>query len=144
MMKRLAYLLLAATVPGPATALTPEALTDKGYGTIACLFREHCVIGVPCKRAWRELTWYHNDAEGQAYQDYGDGRLRRGMLMPDQRWKSTSQARAIVMPMREAVAGHLTVFDDGGAVYSMQYAGNPGSGHFLLGRCEISEGASAE
>ncbi len=80
------------------------------------------------------------DEDGAAYQVRRGGDLsRRAHLMMDARWKGTSEARAIVMQMREAVASHLTVFDGGGAIQSFQYAANPGAGQFYLGTCEVIE-----
>ena len=86
------------------------------------------------------MRWYLNDEERIAYREFEDGRLRKGLLMLDARWLDRSDARAIVMPLREAVASHMTVFDGGGAIYSLQYAGNPGSGQFFLGQCDMSSG----
>lgn len=122
----------------PAQALTVEGLKSGGYHEMLCTFKQRCVINLPCEMAWRDHRWFLNEAEGHAYRVYRGGRIsRKGQLMLDQRWKQTSQARAILMPMREAVASHLTVFDGGGAIYTLQYAANPGSGQFFLGQCEM-------
>ena len=132
--------LLAAVlslVAGAAQALTAEDLAAQGYRQMDCTFKERCLIGQPCERAWRSMQLYLNDDAGIAYRQYDNGRLRKGLLMLDARWKTYSEARAIVMPMREAVASHLTIFDGGSAVYSLQYAGGPGSGQFLRGSCEM-------
>ena len=120
-----------------ASALTADDLRSDGYTTLECRFDQRCVLGSPCERAWRDMRWYLKDEDQIAYREYDDGRLRKGMLMLDARWLERSEARAIVMPLREAVASHMTVFDGGGAIYSMQYAGNPGSGQFFLGQCQM-------
>ena len=122
---------------GAAQALSGDTLEADGYRVMDCRFTERCLIGVPCERAWRDMRWYLNDEIGLAYREQLDGSYRKGLLMKDARWKDTSQARAIVMPMREAVASHMTVFDGGGAIYSLQYAANPGSGQFLRGTCKM-------
>ncbi|WP_157598674.1 hypothetical protein [Tateyamaria omphalii] len=127
---------------GPAAALTEGDLRDQGYQPLTCLFDQRCVIGQPCERAWREFRWLINDDTGSAYAVRDQGKIGRKLpLMQDARWKARSDARAILMPMREAVAGHLTVFDGGGAVYSVQYAGNPGDGQTFLGQCEVGMAA---
>ena len=120
-----------------ASALTEDALAAQGYTPLSCLFRERCVIGQACEASWRDMRWMMNDEDGSAYRIREDGdAARRSMLMMDTRWKTTSKARAIVSPMREAVASQLTVFDGGGAILSIQYAANPGAGQFFLGTCE--------
>lgn len=123
---------------GTATALTIDDLRSDGYRALECRFDQRCVLGSPCERAWRNMRWYLNDDDKIAYREFEDGRLRKGLLMLDARWLERSDARAIVMPLREAVASHMTVFDGGGAIYSLQYAGNPGSGQFFLGQCDMS------
>ena len=125
---------------GTATALTGADLQERGYRLMECRFTERCLIGAACERAWRENQWYLNDEEGAVYRAYRNGRMRRGLLLLDARWKELSEARQILMPMREAVASHLTVFDGGGAIYSLQYAASPGSGQFLRGTCEMESG----
>jgi hypothetical protein len=123
-----------------AAALTADNLRAQGYREMDCLFDQRCVIGQACEEAWRDHRWYLNDAEAAAYRVQRGGTLsRRAQLMLDSRWKERSRARAILMPLREAVAAHLTVFHDGGAIYALQYAGNPGSGQFLLGQCDLEE-----
>ena len=121
-----------------ALALSTDDLRADGYQVMECRFDQRCVLGNPCERAWRDMRWYLNDTEQTAYREYDNGRLQKGLLMKDARWKDTSDARAIVMQMREAVASHMTVFDGGGAIYSLQYAGNPGSGQFFLGQCDLT------
>lgn len=123
---------------GTATALTIDDLRSDGYRALECRFDQRCVLGSPCERAWRNMRWYLNDDDKIAYREFEDGQLRKGLLMLDARWLERSDARAIVMPLREAVASHMTVFDGGGAIYSLQYAGNPGSGQFFLGQCDMS------
>ncbi|MEM6889166.1 MAG: hypothetical protein AAF636_13610 [Pseudomonadota bacterium] len=126
----------------PGHALSEADLEARGYREMSCLFDQRCVIGQPCERAWRDQRWYLNDAEAAAYRVYRGGQVsRRAQLMQDQRWKNYSEARAILMPMREAVASHLTAFDGGGAIYSLQYAGNPGAGQFFLRQCDLPEEA---
>ena len=127
----------------PVWALSEGDLNAQGFGRFDCFFDQRCVINLPCERAWRNMRWYFSDEAGLAYRAFPTGRLRRGHLMQDARWKARSEARAIVMQMREAVASHLTVFDGGGAIYSIQYAANPGSGQFFTGTCEITSGGSA-
>ncbi|MEO0766721.1 MAG: hypothetical protein AAFS01_08355 [Pseudomonadota bacterium] len=120
--------------------MTEADLADRGYVAMDCLFDQRCVLGQPCIAAWRDVRWRMNDAEQAAYQVRRDGEVsRRALMMMDARWKDTSEARAIVMQMREAVASHLTVFDGGGAIQSFQYAGDPGAGQFFLGTCEVIE-----
>ncbi|MEL6565678.1 MAG: hypothetical protein AAFQ59_14655 [Pseudomonadota bacterium] len=127
-------------VAGPAVALTETELASRGYVAMDCLFDQRCVIGQPCMTAWRDVRWMMSDDEGTAYEVRRNGEVsRRAMMMKDARWKDTSEARAIVMQMREAVASHLTVFDGGGAIQSFQYAANPGAGQFYLGKCEVSQ-----
>ena len=124
----------------PVIALTEADLAARDYVSMACLFDQRCVIGLPCERAWREVRWMLSDDEGAAYQVRRNGDLsRKALMMKDARWKDTSEARAIVMQMREAVASHLTVFDGGGAIQSFQYAANPGAGQFFLGTCEMGD-----
>jgi len=133
-----ALLVIAAVFwAGIVQALTADSLQADGYRVMECRFTERCLIGAPCDRAWRDMRWYLNDEAGIAYREQGEGQFRKGILMQDARWKGYSQARAIVMPMREAMASHMTVFDGGGAIYSLQYAANPGSGQFLRGTCEL-------
>ena len=126
-------------MPVSGFALTSDDLADQGYRTVECLFTERCLIGAPCERAWRDQRWYLNDETGTVYREWRDGRLRRGLLFLDRRWEERSEARQIVMPMEEAVASHLTIFDGGGAIYSLQYWANPGSGQFLRGTCEVAQ-----
>ncbi|MEL6242578.1 MAG: hypothetical protein AAFV87_02790 [Pseudomonadota bacterium] len=121
-----------------AAALSEADLTARGYIAMDCLFDQRCVIGQPCMRAWREVRWMLSDGDGAAYQVRRGGKVsRKALMMKDARWKDRSQGRAIVMPMREAVASHLTVFDGGGAIQSFQYAGAPGAGQFYLGTCQL-------
>ncbi|MEL6449826.1 MAG: hypothetical protein AAFQ19_01095 [Pseudomonadota bacterium] len=137
---RLTLLIVWAITAGPAAALTEADLRAKGYGALECLFQERCVIGQPCTRTWRDMRWMINDATASAYQVRRAGAVgRKLMLMQDARWKGRSEARAILSPMREAVASHLTVFDGGQAIYALQYAGTPGSGQMLRGQCEFKE-----
>jgi len=123
-----------------ALALTEEDLRSQGFREVTCLFDQRCVIGLPCETAWRDQRWYLSDREQAAYRVFRGGRISRKLpLMLDARWKDRSEARAILNPMREAVASHLTIFDGGGAIYSLQYAANPGSGQFFLGQCDFLE-----
>ena len=136
----LAVLLGLGLPASAALALTEADLRERGYREMSCLFDQRCLLGQPCERAWRDQLWLLNDAEAAAYRVYRGGDVsRRAQLMQDSRWKTLSKARAILMPLREAVASHLTVFDDGGAIYSMQYDATPGEGQFLLGRCEMGD-----
>ena len=139
-MRHLLTLCLLLLAAGPATAMSGDTLKARGFSPLSCLFTERCLIGMPCERAWREMRWYLSDAEGIAYRAHDDGKFQKGQLLSDARWGNLSEARQIVMPMREAVASNLTVFDGGGAVYSLQYAANPGSGQFYLGACNRGEG----
>lgn len=120
----------------PALALSERALRDDGYRALDCVFTERCLIGQPCTRSFRQIRWWLSDADARAYQVGRGGDLTRGILSLDTRWKDLSKARSILMPMREQVASHLTVFHSGGAIYSVQYAADPGSGAFLRGTCE--------
>jgi len=127
----------------PAQALTEDALKDRGFRQMTCTFDQRCVIGQPCEKAWRDHRWYLNEDEAAAYRVFRNGEIsRKAQLMLDARWKQRSNARAIVMPMREAVAGHLTMFHEGGAIYSIQYAASPGSGQFFLGQCDMEAAPS--
>ena len=134
-----AWLFLGAGLAaGPSAALTAADLIERGYNELACRFDQRCVIGLPCERAWRDFRWLVSDAEGAAYRLRPDGRIgRKQPMMRDARWRKRSQALAILGPMREAVASHLTVFDGGGAIFSIQYAADPGSGQFFLGTCAL-------
>ena len=123
---------------GAVAALDRSDLEQQGYRAVECLFTERGVIDTPCERAWRESRWFLNDATGIAYREFEDGRLRRGHLFLDRRWEKRSEARQIVMPMEEAVASHLTIFDGGGAIYALQYWANPGSGQFFRGQCKTT------
>ena len=136
MMMRRMLMFLFAGLAGSAQALSPEDLRGDGFREMRCHFSERCLIGEPCETAWRDMRWFLKDADGIAYRAHRSGRLQRGELRLDRRWEERSEARSILMPMREAVASHLTVFDGGGAIYSLQYAADPGSGQFLLGTCE--------
>ncbi len=134
-MRLIFALIILAT---PVSVLTEAELAGRGYVAMNCLFDQRCVLGEPCVAAWRDVRWRLNDAEEAAYQVRRNGEVsRRALVMKDARWKDTSEARAIVMQMREAVASQLTVFDGGGAIQSFQYAGNPGAGQFYLGTCEV-------
>lgn len=136
----LRFAILFSIAALPAMALTEADLRAEGYQPLTCLFDERCVIGQPCEPAYREFRWLINDDTGSAYPVRDRGTIGRKLpLMKDARWKDRSEARAILSPMREAVAGHLTVFDGGGSVYSLQYAGNPGAGQTFLGQCEIGD-----
>jgi hypothetical protein len=134
---RIAVCLLLLLWTGAAQALTAADLRAQGFRVMDCTFTERCLIVAPCERAWRDMRWYLNDAQGIAYREQAEGRFGKGVLMKDARWKDQSRSRAIIMPMREAVASHITVFDGGGAIYSLQYAANPGSGQFLRGTCDL-------
>ncbi|MEL7098401.1 MAG: hypothetical protein AAGM84_06180, partial [Pseudomonadota bacterium] len=126
-MVRLAAISLAL-LAGPALAITEAELASDGYVVMDCVFDQRCLIGKPCERTWRDARWMMSDAKGKAYQVHRGGKIYgASMLMKDDRWKDLSEARAIVSPMRRAVASHLTVFDGGGAIWSHQYAANPGS-----------------
>ena len=129
--------LLASWACASAHAQSPESLSAEGYTRLACVFTERCRLGLPCEAALLEITWYYRDERGTAYRDLG-GRLEPGILMRDQD-RLGSVARAIVMPMRQGSAGHLTNFFTGGAIYSMQYEGGPASGQFLRGDCTSTE-----
>jgi hypothetical protein len=134
-MRWLAALLLSAT---PALATTGDDLRAEGYRDLTCSFDQRCVMGQPCGRAWREVLWLINPDKGRAFRIRADGQVRRAAeLRLDARWGKTSKALSILSPMREAVTSHLTVFDGGGAILSMQYAGAPGSGQFFTGTCEV-------
>ena len=122
---------------GPAFALSLPDLEARGFEALDCRFDQRCVIGQPCERAWRDMRWMVHVADGAAYRVRREGRIGRKLpLMQDARWKGRSEALAILSPMREAVAGHLTVFDGGGAIYTLQYAGAPGAGQVFLGTCK--------
>jgi len=136
---RLAAFLLSLFVGTPAAALSVDDLPRHRYRLVECRFTERCLIGKPCEWAWRQSRWHVNDKNGTAYREYQDGRLRKGVVFMDTRWEERSGARSIFLPMREAVASHLTIFDGGGAIYSLQYAPNPGSGQFRRGTCEMAE-----
>lgn len=124
----------------PAGALNRDDLDRQGYRTLSCTFKERCVIGQPCEVAWSDAEWMFDDASASAYRVERDGGIgHKLLLMLDARWKDRSQARAILSPMREAVASHLTVFDGGTAVFALQYAGAAGSGQMLRGRCDFGE-----
>ncbi|WP_124112783.1 hypothetical protein [Palleronia sp. THAF1] len=126
---------LALVAAAPALAQDAADLKARGYSVLDCVFRERCVIGQPCQPSYRATRYWLNDAEGRAYAERRDGSFRRGILSLDARWKDLSRARSIVFALREAVASQMTMFHDGGAILSVQYAANPGSGQFLLGRC---------
>ncbi|MEO0390900.1 MAG: hypothetical protein AAF218_08155 [Pseudomonadota bacterium] len=131
---------LLAILAAPAAALTEAELAADGYAVMDCLFKQRCVIGKPCEPAWRDVRWMLSDAAGKAYQVHRGGKIwGPSVLMKDDRWADTSEARAILSPMRRAVAAHLTVFDGGGAIWSHQYAANPGSGQFYTGTCALPE-----
>ena len=142
------WALALAVWAGPLSALTQDDLARQGYRVMECVFDQRCVLGQACERAWRDQRWMLSDGEGIAYRVERGGKIsRKAILMLDARWKEFSRARAIVTPMREAVASQLTVFDDGGAIQSFQYAASPGAGQFYLGRCtmeaeEASDGAA--
>lgn len=134
--------MLVLALASPAAAVTEAQLAADGYVPMNCVFNQRCVIGKPCERTWRDARWMMSDAAGKAYQVHRGGTIYgASMLMKDDRWKDLSEARAIVAPMRRAVASHLTVFDGGGAIWSHQYAANPGSGQFFTGTCELPGGA---
>ncbi len=116
-------------------AQSVEEFEAKGFDKLQCHFDQRCLIGQPCEFTYQDHLWYLDEAEMAAWH-VNDQWIRRGTLMKDDRWKDTSEARAILMPLRRAVASHLTVFDDGGAIYSIQYDASPGSGQFYLGACE--------
>jgi hypothetical protein len=138
-MKTIVAVLISVAVAGPASAQSEADLTAKGYRPMACLFDQRCVIGQPCERAWRDMRWLLNDDKGTAFRVHSGGKIYgEALLMKDRRWGDQSEARAILHPMREAVASHLTVFDGGGAIFSTQYAANPGSGQFFLGTCTMT------
>ena len=119
----------------PVVAQDVATLESNGYELLTCTFRDRCVIGQPCAEYYRQHRYYVNDAKGRAYREGTDGRMRQGTLMQDARWGDLSRARAIIMPLREAVASQMTMFHDGGAILSVQYSADPGSGQFLRGRC---------
>jgi hypothetical protein len=128
-------LIAAILLALPAMGQSAEDLRARGFEGLDCTFRERCVMGAPCVAHWQRSLWFFEDGSGLAYRQETDGRMRRGMVMQDSRWKELSRARAIVMPLREQVASQLTVFHDGGAILSVQYAADPGSGQFLTGAC---------
>ena len=131
--------LLTSSASG-ATALTEENLRQQGFREMACHFAQRCVINLPCEKAWRDVRWFLNNAEVVAYRvNSNDGLSGKARLSLDTRWKERSDARSIVIPMREAVAGHMTVFYGGGAIYTVQYAANPGSGQIFLGHSSYPE-----
>lgn len=137
---RAAFLVMALATP--AAAVTEAELEADGYVPMTCVFDQRCLIGKPCERTWRDVRWMMNDAARKAYQVHRGGKIYgASILMKDDRWGDLSEARAIVSPMRRAVASHLTVFDGGGAIWSHQYAANPGSGQFFTGTCELPGGA---
>ena len=139
-MRRVAIMIVTLAMFWPASthALSLPDLEERGYAMLECDFNQRCVIGQACEPAWRYIRWMINQTEGAAYRVRSRGRIGRKLqLMQDARWKERSDALAILNPMREAVASHLTVFDEGGAIYSIQYAASPGSGQFFLGHCRI-------
>lgn len=134
--KKFWSLALLVLLPGAGGAVSVNDLEAQGYRALSCTFTERCLIGAPCERAWRDWRWMLSDDDGVAYRVSRDGDLEKGLLLKDARWKDYSNARAIIMPLREGIAGQMTMFHDGAAVYSMQYAGGPGSGQFFRGTCE--------
>lgn len=121
-----------------------EGLRDAGYAPLSCVFTERCVIGQPCERTWRESRWMVNPNLGQAYRARQEGGFRSAVLRRDKRWKERSRALSILTPMREGVTSHLTVFDNGAAVLSIQYASGSGSGQFQRGTCDLPAGEAAQ
>ncbi|MEM8730184.1 MAG: hypothetical protein AAGF79_09715 [Pseudomonadota bacterium] len=135
---------MSALLASPAAALDVPDLEARGYQRLTCEFHERCLIGQPCERAWRYLTWHVLVAEESGFREMDNGRLRRVEVRQDARWGDLSDGLSILSPMREAVASHLTMFDGGGAIYAIQYAANPGSGQFLLGHCNLAPARSDE
>ena len=121
----------SAATAGP----TREDLAARGFKTLVCTFTERCRLGMRCEPDNAIIAWHYNDDTGEAYRDLGPDHLTPGILLKDQD-RTSSMARAIVMPMRQGAAGHFTNFYSGGAIYSMQYEGNTASGDFLRGTCD--------
>ena len=134
--KKMGLALVLLIWPGAGLTFSVSDLEARGFTPLTCTFTERCLIGAPCERAWRDWTWMVSDEEGTAYRVGSDGDTRKALLLKDTRWKDYSNARAIVMPLREGIASQMTMFHDGTAVYSLQYAGGAGSGQFFRGRCE--------